>query len=643
MTSTNGGNVDPGGNGDPGDDSEPTVTSLAPDATIGLAKSVVLAGRTATIDFYLLNTGNALASGVSVTDDLDEVFGAGNYRVAVAPAWPLDPGTLTLNGAFTGSPPNHDLLDPGIPTTNTLAAGAEARIRLVIEITRFVDRGFGVGTYRNTARSASTAADGTTFTDDSQSGTDVTPDGDGDPTNDSDPTDFGVGVADLEVIKTGPATAQVGDTIVYTISVANAGPGTALDVRVFDKLPEGVTFLDASDGGVQECGVITWPTVTVIAPDSAVVRTVRVLTDGVGLLTNIASATSLFDPDSTNNDGTNAESQTQTTVDVAVADLRLTKVGPANANLGDTVTYVITVTNDGPDQAEAVVVTDSLPMASAFVGASRGGSFSGRRVTFPALPSLAAGATLVDSVRVVLPEVGSFRDVATVTSSTSDPEPGNNDDTNPDGGVTTTTRPVDLSITKRLTSPLRSGEEATYEIVVTNVGVGRTVGAITVVDSLPQGLTFVSASPAGWSCSSAGSVVTCVSDEVLLSGESRLLTLTTLVSAAPGATLRNVATVGTPGEDPGEDNRAETEDDKVLSPGELLLEKKSSATLVRLGDLVRYDILLRNVGESVIDDVTIEDNLPSGFSLVPGTSRIDGSLVPEPQGAPGPRLTLPGR
>ena len=74
------------------------------------------------------------------------------------------------------------------------------------------------------------------------------------------------------------------------------------------------------------------------------------------------SASDQFDPDSApgNDDGDQSEDdEVAFTVDPFVADVSLVKLGPATApNVGDTVTYQIRVSNDGPDAATSIVVRD---------------------------------------------------------------------------------------------------------------------------------------------------------------------------------------------------------------------------------------------------------------------------------------------
>ncbi|MCA9737470.1 MAG: DUF11 domain-containing protein, partial [Gemmatimonadetes bacterium] len=217
--------VDPNSNGDPTDDTSPTIVTLPADATVGVAKSAQVSGLAVTFQIHLENTGNAVASAISVTDDLDLVFGAGNYTLSGPPTFVVDPGSLTLDAGYTGSGGATELIDQTTPGANTLAPGAQAVIQVGVTLTTVTDRGSGWGIYANTARTSALGPGGTgPFSDDSQDGSAVDPDGDGDPTNNSVPTPVVIQPADLGVTKSGPATAQLGDTITYVITVTNGGP-----------------------------------------------------------------------------------------------------------------------------------------------------------------------------------------------------------------------------------------------------------------------------------------------------------------------------------------------------------------------------------------------------------------------------------
>lgn len=97
---------------------------------------------------------------------------------------------------------------------------------------------------------------------------------------------------------------------------------------------------------------------------------------------------------------------------------------------GETFDYALTVTNNGPSQAEQIRVSDTLPTALSFVSGDATCT-SGRTVTCGTLPRLAPGASVTWVIKVKLdPEyTGSgsdIRNTATVDSLTGDPEPANN-------------------------------------------------------------------------------------------------------------------------------------------------------------------------------------------------------------------------
>lgn len=70
-------------------------------------------------------------------------------------------------------------------------------------------------------------------------------------------------------------------------------------------------------------------------------------------------------------------------------------------------------------------------------------------------------------------------------------------------------RSGDLAISKKPEGPLVAGQNGAYILGVSNVGTGPIFGTITVTDTLGAGLTPVAVSGAGWTCSIAGSTVTC--------------------------------------------------------------------------------------------------------------------------------------
>jgi uncharacterized repeat protein (TIGR01451 family) len=121
----------------------------------------------------------------------------------------------------------------------------------------------------------------------------------------------------------------------------------------------------------------------------------------------------------------------------AIADLSVTKAAsPDPVTAGDNLTYTVTVTNNGPDTATSVTLTDNLPAETTFVSCSStgggvcGGSGNNRTVTFA---SLALGEsetiTFVANVNCSVADGTVISNTATVSAFTPDPDPTNNSST----------------------------------------------------------------------------------------------------------------------------------------------------------------------------------------------------------------------
>lgn len=110
----------------------------------------------------------------------------------------------------------------------------------------------------------------------------------------------------------------------------------------------------------------------------------------------------------------------------------------------------------------------------------------------------------------------------------------------------------DLSIAKSHApaSFAQAGSTGFYTLTPGNIGTVATSGAVTVVDTLPAGITPTSASGAGWSCGIAGQAVTCTSTTPIgagASGNSIILNVSVAAGLA-GQVLVNTATISGGGE-----------------------------------------------------------------------------------------------
>jgi uncharacterized repeat protein (TIGR01451 family) len=131
-----------------------------------------------------------------------------------------------------------------------------------------------------------------------------------------------------------------------------------------------------------------------------------------------------------------------TTTVNAGADLSVTKTGPAQQGAGFDISYSITVTNPGPNDAANVALSDTVPANTTFRSFTQntGLTFTcntpivgGTGTVSCSIASLAAGATatftLVVNVNANVVEGTIISNTASVSSTTSDPNQANNSST----------------------------------------------------------------------------------------------------------------------------------------------------------------------------------------------------------------------
>ena len=173
--------------------------------------------------------------------------------------------------------------------------------------------------------------------------------------------------ADLSVTKTvSDATPNVGDQITFTVTLSNQGPDAATGVQVTDLLPAGLTFVSATPSqGTYDNVSGLWTVGTVSAVGSQTLSIVAtVVSPAAQTNTGTISDADQFDPNTANNTASATETPQQ-------ADLSVTKtVSDATPNVGDQITFTVTLSNQGPDTATGVQVTDLLPAGLTFVSAT---------------------------------------------------------------------------------------------------------------------------------------------------------------------------------------------------------------------------------------------------------------------------------
>ncbi|WP_417248289.1 SdrD B-like domain-containing protein [Celeribacter sp.] len=481
---------------------------------------------------------------------------------------------------------------------------------------------------------------------------------------------------DLAVTKTGPdpALVVVGNAYNFNLRTQNTGNADFYGtIYMTDSLPAGMRFTSYSGTG-WDCAPYAAPAATPPATsplatpadgpvDVVCERTYEAGTSGPleasdytpfaeitveatqsGRLVNNASVSSPEYPGA--GEGNTASYEVDSSFDTASADLTLIKTAALpSLNAGDTQTYTIEVVNEGPQASADVEVTDSLVSlinnlegptgaglvsVTALAGATCSTSPSGGRsialsCVFDTLPVCSAGSCPEIEVQVRPGgDAGDRSNTAQVIStSVADPNLKNNSDT-VDFEIVART---DVTVTKTATpSTAIAGQNLTYTVAAKNPSpvALSTAENVTITDTLPDGLLFVSATPQNGSCSTTPTVgtitaagnnqVTCNLGSVASGGQRTVTIVVQPTETFVGGDIVNNATVSTstPETDSG-NNEASVSTPVVAPVYDLQVNKIDDIDPVATDQDVTYTVTIQNNGPSAAEAVTVSDLMPPSF------------------------------
>lgn len=362
-----------------------------------------------------------------------------------------------------------------------------------------------------------------------------------------------------------------GDTVTYKLIVTNDGTATAQDITITDTIPEGLVYQSASDDGVfnSENATITWNVDSLEAGES-VERTFNVQVpqaEGTRIWTNIGYTS--FENNPNNPEDSNepdtpipsnkVEIYTPTPdhphiilrKEQQLNDGKPTPL-PLIGNVGDKVTYYLTVTNTGEKTADDVVVKDDIPSGLEFIenSISDEGVLEGRKVIW-SLGFLEPGQSKTVSFQAVLPKVTqntTWKNIGIVTYSNNPEGP---DKETPSNEVVIETELPEVTIEKLQSLngsaftkdpySVKDRDIVTYKLIIKNIG-KTTANKVVIRDAIPEGLTYVDKSVSDNGKYVSGILTWEIGD--LKVGESKEVTFRVKVPAVTKATVwKNVGSV----------------------------------------------------------------------------------------------------
>ncbi len=284
------------------------------------------------------------------------------------------------------------------------------------------------------------------------------------------------------------------DIIVYEISYSNYGNVLVSDTTITETVPENTIFDAANSTSGWSCAdaSVAGTTCTfaggMISPLGIIQIDFAVKIDDTETLprdvTEIENTVSITSPDG---DGIDADltnnSYTETTP-LRVADVRIEKIDTVDpVFLDHDYSYTLTITNDGPDDASNIIVSDPLPTGVSYRSYSADTAscvFVDPELTCT-VASLANGITEVITIDVTGDTPGDKLNTAMLTHDQQDPDLDNNEDSEH-----TLVDPADLVLTKTADKTTATvGDIVTFTITVKNNGPD-TATNVVVTDTLPS-------------------------------------------------------------------------------------------------------------------------------------------------------------
>uniref|UniRef100_UPI00260520D9 T9SS type B sorting domain-containing protein n=1 Tax=uncultured Polaribacter sp. TaxID=174711 RepID=UPI00260520D9 len=535
-----------------------------------------------TVNFTITLTNNGLndATGVNVVDQLptgytfvSAVASLGSYS-EVSGLWNVD--TVTASG-------NETLI-----------------------ITAIVNAS---GNYTNTAEVTSSDQEDPTSTP-----------GNSNPAEDDydDATTTPIKITDLVTTKVvNQSVANVGDIIEFTLNVVNNGPSNATGVSLIENLPSGLTYLShtAIGGTVNSFASGIWSIGNLPIGGSATITIRAKVNEGEAgnTINNVVTAASGNELDLTT-----VGDDLEESIYITSADLAVTKiVDDATPNIGNTISYVIEVINNGPDTATNVSLVDNLPVGVTYVSSSTiNGTFNNGSGEW-SIGDLASGASASLTIEATVNEGTIGKTITNTTSSVvSDQE--DPDTTNNIGAVSIVpVGVIDLRLTKtivnNITTPL-VGDKLTFEIRVYNDGPTDATG-VQVSELIPSGYKYENYSSTIGTYDPSTGLWNIGKVEV-----SNTAVLLVDVTVLENGVYQNCAEIIAANEDDKDStpaNGVATEDDydcaSVTPVTELDLSIVKTVvngnTSPKVGEVITFEIQLTNNGPVNGTDVTVIDNL----------------------------------
>ena len=414
--------------------------------------------------------------------------------------------------------------------------------------------------------------------------------------------------ADLSLTKTvDDVTSQYQQNVTFTLTAHNNGPANATNVTVTDKLPTGLKFV-STDGNYNATTGI-W-TVGNLANGATAI--LHIIAQAIAANTQLTN-TAVIGGNQTDSNSTNNQGNVTVTVGPA-SDLGI-KITVNNAHPAylSYVTFTLTASNYGPNDAANVKVYNTLPNGFRYVSDDSNGKFNSTSGLWSVGPLANTASAILHIVAQAMISNATVTDTANIT----DPDPASTTDfydpnaSNDNANVTVDVGPAtDPAVTITASAPrCNNQDKVTYTITARNNGPDNATG-VTVIHTLPAGLKFISADSGTYNSTTGTWTI-----GNLASGATTTLHLVAQAMNSRMGVTNTVSIFGYELDTNDTNNQANIT--TMLDPvTDLSITKTADKSTVNYLQNVTFTLTAHNNGPDDATSVTVTDKLPTGLKFL---------------------------
>ncbi|MGM2827018.1 beta strand repeat-containing protein, partial [Bacillus cereus group sp. Bce006] len=576
-------------------------------------KSIVSVGDTITYTTTITNTGNTAATNITFTS-------------AIPASTTFIPNSFTINGVQqSGAQPALGVTIPSIAPGETVTVTFQANVLSVPPSSSIMGNDTILYSY-------TVDPNGTPITTSTSTNIVTNP----------------VLDAMITMIKSVDQTlVTLGDTITYTTILTNSGNTNATNITFTDLIPDGTTFITDSVtiDGITQIGLNpnTGITIGAIAPNSSISIAFQVTATSTPVQNPIANSatasyTFIADPNAPIVSRNVTSNSVFTTINTATI-LSSKQVDKSFSHIGDTLTYTVTLTNNGNSSAQNVIFTDTVPSGTAFIantfsinGVPQSGADPTNGVN---IGPITAGSTVNVSFQVNVTSLPTENPIVNFSSTSYQLVSPPDAETSISNPVSTLIKEAILSMTKNESVSFADiGQTAFYTTSISNIG-NTDATNIVFTDALPSGLTFVpntltvdgvlqpDANP-----NTGVLLATLPPNEIYSIVFQVTVNSIPPINPAPNTAATTYEFTVDPVNPPVSSTANSNTTLLQINNATIISTKTVNLTFADVGNTITFTLNLPNTGNVAATDVTVIDILDSNLSFVPNSFTVNGQIIP---------------